>query len=82
MIVIVFFVAEGHPLQFIVTVLSHQQSSSSRDKFPYFLLTPDTLKKVTVVMGMPSNLLRSPDHVVTTQDSGTQCLKHRIADLG
>lgn len=63
------------PLWFKVIVLSSQDASSS-DKLPYYQMTPETLKNVTVVIGTPHNLPRCPDQVSTTP------AKHKITDLG
>ena len=77
-----FLFTAGHPVQFVVTVLSHQQTSSSAEKLPYYHLTPETLNNITVVIGTLSNLSNNPDQVTSIQESRPQGLKHNIADLG
>ena len=77
-----FFFLAGDPFQFVVTVLSHQQASSSTDKLPYYHLTPGILNNVTVVIGGSSNVVKGPDQAAASKESRPQCLKHRIGDLG
>ena len=69
-------------LQFVVTVLSHQQTSNSAERLPYYHLTPETLHNVTVVMGMPKNLAYGVDEALSTQDNNPRHPKCSIADLG
>lgn len=75
MLLIVLLRLGSCPLWFKVIVLSSQDASSS-DKLPYYQMTPETLKNVTVVIGTPHNLPRCPDQVSTTP------AKHKITDLG
>ena len=78
-----FYFAAGHSVQFVVTVLSHdEQTSSSADRLSYYQLTPETLNSVTVVIGTPSNSLNNPSPVISPLESRAQNLKHSIADLG
>ena len=78
-----FYFAAGHSVQFVVTVLSHdEQTSNSADRLSYYQLTPETLNSVTVVIGTPSNSLNNPSPVISPLESRAQNLKHSIADLG
>lgn len=73
----------GHSVQFVVTVLSHDElTSNSADRLSYYQLTPETLNSVTVVIGTPSNSLNNPSPVISPLESRAQNLKHSIADLG
>ena len=78
-----FYFAAGHSVQFVVTVLSHdEQTSRSVDRLSYYQLTPETLNSVTVVIGTPSNLLNDLSPVISPLESMTQNVKPSIADLG
>ena len=69
-------------LQFVVTILSHQQTSTSAERLPYYHLTPETLNIVTVVMGTPKNLVYGVDQALSTQDNNPWHPKCSITDLG
>ena len=78
-----FYFAAGHSVQFVVTVLSHdEQTSSSGDRLSYYQLTPESLNSVIVVIGTPSNLLNDVSPVISPLESTTQNFKPSIADLG
>ena len=78
-----FYFAAGHSVQFVVTVLSHdEQTSSSGDRLSYYQLTPESLNSVIVVIGTPSNLLNNVSPVISPLESTTQNFKPSIADLG
>jgi len=81
-LICIFFFIKGQPLQFVVTVLSHQQTSSSADRLPYYHLTPETLNNVTVVMGTPKNLVYGVDQALSTQENNPRHPKCSITDLG
>ena len=78
----VFLFTKGYPLQFVVTVLSHHETSSSTDKIPYYHLTPETFDNVTVVIGTPRNSVNGSEELVNAQESKPQHPKHSITDLG
>lgn len=80
--VFLFFFTKGQPLQFVVTVLSHSQASSSADSLSYYHLTPKTLDNVTVVMGTPHKLVKGSGQPLSTQESKQQHPKYSITDLG
>ena len=69
-------------LQFVVTVLSHQQTSNLAERLPYYHLTPETLSNVTVVMGTPKNLVYGVDQALSTQGNNPRHPKCSITDLG
>ncbi|KAL9964534.1 hypothetical protein ACROYT_G028189 [Oculina patagonica] len=77
-----FDVPQDQPLQFVVTVLSHSQTSNSTDSLPYYHLTPETLDNVTVVMGTPRGLVKDSDQALSAQESKPQHPKCSITDLG
>lgn len=80
--VCIFFFIKVQVLQFVVTVLSHHQTSNSAERLPYYHLTPETLDNVTVVMGTPKNLAYGVDQALSTQDNNTRHPKCSITDLG
>lgn len=77
-----FFFITVQLLQFVVTVLSHHQTSNSTDRLQYYHLTPETLNNVTVVMGTPKNSVYGVDQALSTQDNNPQHPKCSITDLG
>ena len=78
-----FYFTAGHSVQFVVTILSRdEQTSSSADRLSYYQLTPESLNSVTVVIGTPSNLLNDLSPVISPLESTTQNLKPSITDLG
>ena len=66
----------------MVTVLSHQQTSSSTDRQQYYQLTPETLDNVTVVIGTPPNVVAGFDQALSTEESKPRQPKYSITDLG
>lgn len=76
------FFIKGQPLQFVVTVLSHHQTSNSTDRLPYYHLTPETLNNVTVVIGTPKNLVKVADQALNTQENNPRHPKCSIIELG
>ena len=73
---------KGQLLQFVLTVLSHNQTSNSAERLPYYHLTPETLNNVTVVVETPKTLVYGVDQALSTQESNSRHPKYSITNLG
>ena len=72
----------GQLCQFVVKVLSHQETMKSGGEPSYYHLTPETLNNVTVVIGTPQNSLKGFCEFISAQEIKLQFPKYSVNDLG
>lgn len=76
------FDVQGQLCQFVVKLLSHQETSTSTDEPCYYHLTPETLNNVTVVIGTLQNSLKGFYESISAQEIKPHFPRHSFNDLG